>query len=69
MSTCTPLAMRRHEAFEMNETKKQVTETPNRDDVHEQREPNQPREGVVEKPEKPAVPHEPGKASPSRPDR
>ena len=38
----------------MNETKKQVTENPNRDDVHEQREPDQPREGVVEKKPKPA---------------
>ena len=37
----------------MNETKKQVTENPNRDDVHEQREPEQPREGVVEKEPKP----------------
>lgn len=31
--------------------KKKPTENPpNRDDVHEQREPNQPREGVVRKP-------------------
>jgi hypothetical protein len=32
------------------EPKKQATENPSRDDVHEQRETNQPREGVVRKP-------------------
>ncbi len=32
--------------------KKEMTENPARDDVHEQREPEQKREGVVEKDEK-----------------
>jgi hypothetical protein len=32
------------------DAKKQATEKPSRDDVHEQREPNQTREGVVRKP-------------------
>ncbi len=43
----------------MNETKKQVTQNPGRDDVHEQREPEQPREGVVETPEKKSPPATP----------
>jgi hypothetical protein len=55
----------------MNDTKKQVTESPGRDDVHEQREPDQPREGVVEKPEKKAEPEPPagGRPAPSRTER
>jgi hypothetical protein len=32
------------------EQKKQVANNPGRDDVHEQRDPSQPREGVVRKP-------------------
>jgi|GEM_PF-3300873 len=53
----------------MNETKKQVTQNPNRDDVHEQREPDQPREGVVEKKQKPAEKTETvTKDTPPRPD-
>ena len=35
----------------MNETKKQLTENPGPEDVHEQREHEQPRQGVVEAPE------------------
>lgn len=31
------------------EQKKQIANNPSRDDVHEQRDPNQPREGVVRK--------------------
>ena len=54
----------------MNETKKQVTENPNRDDVLEQREPDQPREGVVEKTQKPAEkPATETGTTPARPDR
>ena len=33
-----------------HEQKKQIAETPSRDDVHEQREKDQPREGVVRQP-------------------
>lgn len=32
------------------EQKKEIAKNPSRDDVHEQREPNQQREGVVRKP-------------------
>jgi len=53
----------------MNETKKQVTENPNRDDVHEQRERDQPREGVVEKPETSPEEGKSGGTAPPRPDR
>jgi len=54
----------------MNQTKKQVTQNPGRDDVHEQREPEQPREGVVEKRDKPAERDAgAGEPAPSRPDR
>ncbi|MBX3263576.1 MAG: hypothetical protein KIS78_27265 [Labilithrix sp.] len=35
----------------MSETKKQITQNPGRDDVHEQRERDQEREGVVDAPE------------------
>ncbi len=49
----------------MNETKKQVVESPDRDDVHEQREPEQPREGVVEKPETQAEPRTPAGGQPA----
>jgi hypothetical protein len=34
-----------------HEAKKEMAETPNRDDVHEQREPDQEKEGVVSVPE------------------
>lgn len=37
----------------MNQLKKQMTQKPSRDDVHEQREPDQSREGVVEKQDAP----------------
>lgn len=30
--------------------KQEISKNPSRDDVHEQRDPNQPREGVVRKP-------------------
>ena len=55
----------------MNETKKQVTQNPGRDDVHEQREHDQPREGVVEKPEKstPAKPQAPDERVPTQTER
>lgn len=33
-----------------NEQKKEIVNNPSRDDVHEQRDPNQQREGVVRKP-------------------
>ncbi|HVH43442.1 MAG TPA: hypothetical protein VM925_13905 [Labilithrix sp.] len=42
----------------MNQTKKEITQNPGRDDVHEQRDADQPREGVVEK--------QPGAADPKR---
>ena len=53
----------------MNETKKQLTENPGPEDVHEQRDHEQPRQGVVETPEKstPAKPNEP--REPTRPER
>ncbi|MBX3216487.1 MAG: hypothetical protein KF850_30905 [Labilithrix sp.] len=38
----------------MSETKKQITQNPGRDDVHEQRDRDQKREGVVEAPARPA---------------
>ena len=55
----------------MNETKKQVTQNPGRDDVHEQREPEQPREGVVEKSQTPTEdrPDETKKPAPAGPER
>ena len=42
----------------MNQTKKEITQNPGRDDVHEQRDADQPREGIVEK--------QPGAADPKR---
>src|SRR5690606_4743937 len=38
------------EAKKEEKQKKEIAENPAREDVHEQREPNQPREGVVRKP-------------------
>ncbi|MDF2692698.1 MAG: hypothetical protein K0S65_1081 [Labilithrix sp.] len=51
----------------MQPTKKHLTQNPGRDDVHEQREPDQPREGVVEKTSKPERSEAPTPKTPDQP--
>ncbi|MBX3200363.1 MAG: hypothetical protein KF894_19660 [Labilithrix sp.] len=54
----------------MSETKKQITQNPGRDDVHEQRDRDQEREGVVEAPGRRADdPSPPSKEPPPRQER
>lgn len=55
----------------MNELKKQLTQNPSREDVHEQREHDQPHPGVVTLPRTstPTREHEKKKSEPPRSDR
>lgn len=48
MTTAQPKESSPHEPEQ--DAKKKAADTPTRDDVHEQREPVQPREGVVRQP-------------------